>query len=105
MDSTYARRARRALYIVVIGGLVAVPILVAVPKANVQGVGWAALYISAAVVWLVCSFTYWYGFWVFAKAKGYSGLFGLFLGLLTFIGLIILFAMKDRKRDVPAASA
>jgi hypothetical protein len=105
MEPVYGRRARRALYTFLICAVVAVPILVGIPAAKVQGTGWAILYLFGAALWLVCIVMYWYGMWVYARAKGYSGWFGLILGVFPPIGVLILVLMKDRNTDIVATSA
>jgi drug/metabolite transporter (DMT)-like permease len=39
---------------------------------------------------------FWFSFWAYAKAKGYSGFLGLVLPLLSVLGLIILAVLRDK---------
>lgn len=43
--------------------------------------------------------TFWFAFWAYAKAKGYSGFVGLVLPLFSILGLIILHSLRDRHPD------
>jgi hypothetical protein len=45
-----------------------------------------------------CSFYLW-GCWNFAKGKGWHGWFGLFLGLIFIIGLVVLFVLPDKTKE------
>ena len=52
-------------------------------------------------VWPVLGFSmasFSFAFWAFAKAKGYSGFYGLLLSLLSLVGLIILVKLPDKNR-------
>ena len=40
--------------------------------------------------------SFWFSFWAYAKAKGYSGLVGLVLPLLSVLGLVILAMLRDK---------
>jgi len=47
---------------------------------------------------LVGACAYWYGFWTYAKAKGYSGWIGVLLGWFLLVGLLVLALLRDRTR-------
>lgn len=51
------------------------------------------------VVFAVNVLAFWFAFWAYAKAKGYSGLLGLVLPIFSFIGLIVLHSLKDKHPD------
>ncbi len=40
--------------------------------------------------------TFWFAFWAYAKAKGYSGLVGVVLPIFSIVGLIILHSLRDK---------
>jgi hypothetical protein len=42
---------------------------------------------------------FWFCFWAYAKAKGYSGWLGVVLPVFSVIGLVILAALKDKHPD------
>lgn len=44
---------------------------------------------------------YWFCFWAYAKAKGYSSWFGVVLPVFSVIGIVILAALKDKRPDSP----
>ncbi len=43
--------------------------------------------------------SFWYAFWAFAKAKGYSGFLGLVLPIFSILGLIILVSLRDKHKE------
>lgn len=53
---------------------------------------------------LVGACAYWYGFWVYAKAKGYSGWIGALLGAFLLLGLLVLALLRDRMRETQIKS-
>ena len=42
---------------------------------------------------------FWFCFWAYAKAKGYSGWLGVVLPIFSVIGLVILAMLKDKHPD------
>lgn len=42
---------------------------------------------------------FWFCFWAYAKAKGYSGWLGIVLPIFSVVGLVILAMLKDKHPD------
>lgn len=78
---------------VCIGGLVA--ILVMLPPAG-SDAGWDGPGRIATLPLVLCVGAYFYAFWACAKGKGYPGVLGLLLPLLSVVGLIVLVVLKDK---------
>lgn len=53
----------------------------------------------ATIVVIISVASFWFTFWAYAKAKGYSGIIGLVLPLLSIFGLAILLALKDKHKE------
>lgn len=51
---------------------------------------------------LVGACAYWYGYWSYAKAKGYSGWLGTILAVFFLAGLVVLALLRDRTISLPA---
>jgi uncharacterized membrane protein YkvI len=49
-----------------------------------------------AIIFMVNGLAFFYAFWAYAKAKGYSSALGLILPFFSVIGLIILAVLKDK---------
>ena len=52
------------------------------------------------IIFYVCGLAFSYALWCYAKAKGYWGILGIGLAFLGIIGLIILLALPDKRKDV-----
>lgn len=70
-------------------------------KANL----WESGDLVAIFTMLVNIGTYWFAFWAYAKAKGYSSFLGLVLPLLSIVGLIILVALRDKHPETTSDTA
>lgn len=69
--------------------------LAAMPLTNGSNV-WEASNPLPPIIFSLNGIAFFYAFWAYAKAKGYSGAIGLLLPLLSLIGLIILVVLKDK---------
>ncbi len=87
----YKRKANIAAAIW-LGSLVLLVMLLPSAKGNM----WETGDVPRISIFLVFAATYWYAFWSFAKAKGYSGFLGIILPLLSVLGLIILSVLRDK---------
>lgn len=65
---------------------------------------WETRDVPKILAYLVALCAYWYGVWVYAKGKGYSGILGVLLGLLLIFGLAVLAFLPDRRRKVQLKS-
>jgi len=90
MIAEYRKMARTSTIICVAG--FAFLLIVMPPKENVWRSG--NLFQMAIVATAMAAF--WFAFWSYAKAKGYSGAVGLALPLLSVLGIIILLSLRDK---------
>ncbi|MBI3045837.1 MAG: hypothetical protein HYY78_23770 [Betaproteobacteria bacterium] len=81
-----------------------IPLIALVTRA--EGVGGEAREVLQLAVMITNLSAFWYAFWAFAKAKGYSGFLGLVLPIFSLVGLLILIFLPDKhKENEPTASA
>jgi hypothetical protein len=85
----YKKQANNAVGI----GLVTLTIAILTGLSTKENI-WASS--IGSVLMLTCMGSFWFSFWAYAKAKGYSGFIGLVLPLLNILGLIILLGLRDK---------
>lgn len=66
---------------------------------SVKGNIWGSGDVIGISIMLVFMGSYFYAFWAYAKAKGYSGFLGLIFSILSFLGFIVLAFLKDKHPD------
>jgi glycerol-3-phosphate acyltransferase PlsY len=75
-----------------------VAIVVMLPPAG-SGGAWDEPGRIATLPLVICIGAYFYAFWACAKGKGYPGVLGLLLPLLSVVGLIVVIVLKDKNRS------
>ena len=70
------------------------------PLAGGQNV-WEASNPIPAIMMAVMTVAYFYAFWAYAKAKGYSGVVGVIAPVFAVIGLVVLALLKDKHPEEP----
>ncbi|HYS84975.1 MAG TPA: hypothetical protein VEN78_08235 [Bradyrhizobium sp.] len=96
----YKRKANIAAGIWLVS-LVPFVIVLSTAKGNIWETG-NVLGITVAVTNVAA---FWYAFWSFAKAKGYSGALGVVLPLFSVLGLIVLISLRDKHKETETLKA
>ena len=71
---------------------------------STKGNIWDSGNVIGILLMLISIGTFWFAFWAYAKAKGYSGFLGLVLPLFSVLGLIILAALRDKHAEPKSAT-